>query len=71
MTILSLALNKTVTYFRESYFELKKVVWPTRAEIINHTIIVIVMSIFIAVFLGALDVLFTIGIEKLLLLKKS
>ncbi|MEK7618793.1 MAG: preprotein translocase subunit SecE [Patescibacteria group bacterium] len=71
MTILSLAVDKTVRYFKESYFELKKVVWPTRQEIITHTIIVIVMSIFIAVFLGALDVIFTIGIEKLLLLKKS
>ena len=70
MPNLSLAANKTVSYFRESYFELKKVVWPTRQEIINHTIIVIAMSVFVAVFLGALDVLFAIGIEKILLLKK-
>lgn len=62
--------DKTFAYFKDSYSELRRVVWPTRTEIINHTLIVIAMSIFVAIFLGALDVVFTLGIEKFLYLVK-
>lgn len=62
--------DKTISYVRESYVELKKVVWPTRQEIIQHTIIVIGLSVFVALFLGALDAIFSIGLEKLLFLVK-
>ncbi len=61
------AVQKTKQYFLESYQELKRVVWPTRSQTINHTLIVIFFSIGVAVFLGALDILFNFGIQKLLL----
>lgn len=45
---------------------MKKVTWPTKNEAKNYTILVIVISIAIAAFLGALDYLFTIGFEQFL-----
>lgn len=58
--------NKVTTYFRESVAELKKVTWPTRTETINHTLLVIGISIALAIFLGAIDYLFTFGFEHLI-----
>lgn len=59
--------QKVKQYFLDSYQELKRVVWPTRAQTISHTLIVIFFSIAVAVFLGALDVLFNFGIRQILL----
>ncbi len=39
--------------------ELEKVTWPTRAETIRLTAIVIGISIAVGVYLGGLDLLFT------------
>jgi preprotein translocase subunit SecE len=56
--------KKIINYIKESYAELKKVVWPTKKETINHTLLVIGISLALAVFLGALDFLFTWLLEK-------
>jgi len=63
MTV-SITNNKLANYLRESYQELKKVVWPTKKETINHTVLVIGISLGVAVLLGALDFLFTWIFEK-------
>lgn len=60
----SIPSNKLTNYFRDSYRELKKVVWPTKRETTNHTLVVIGISLGVAVFLGALDFLFTWILEK-------
>ncbi len=62
--------DKTFSYIKGSYLELRRVVWPTRQEIVQHTIIVIGLSIFVALFLGALDMIFQTGLEKLLFIVK-
>ena len=59
-------MNKLIQYFRDSKIELKKVTWPTKKEAINHTLIVIGISIAMAIFLGSIDYFLTIGVEKLL-----
>lgn len=61
---LSISSNKLTNYLRDSYQELKKVVWPTKQETINHTLVVIGISLGAAIFLGALDFLFTWVLEK-------
>ncbi|MBU1146006.1 preprotein translocase subunit SecE [Patescibacteria group bacterium] len=61
---ISIPSNKLTNYFRDSYRELKKVVWPTKRETINHTLVVIGISLGVAVFLGALDFLFTWLFER-------
>jgi preprotein translocase subunit SecE len=47
--------NRIVQYFRETYFELKKVSWPTRREAVNLTVIVILVTTFLSIVLGLLD----------------
>ena len=44
-----------IQYFKDSRAELRKVVWPSRQETINHTIMVVVISLGVAFFLGAVD----------------
>lgn len=61
---MTLAQNKLTNYLRESYQELKKVVWPTRRETINHTMVVIGISLGVAAFLGVLDFIITWVLEK-------
>ncbi|MCR4275223.1 MAG: preprotein translocase subunit SecE [Candidatus Wolfebacteria bacterium] len=51
-------LSRLKNYLQESWIELKRVNWPTRKESINLTLAVIVFSIIIMVFLGALDGIF-------------
>ena len=41
--------------FRETISELRKVVWPTREQTTRLTILVIIISAFVGVILGALD----------------
>jgi preprotein translocase subunit SecE len=48
-----------LTYLKETIGELKLVRWPTRQETINLTIIVVAISVFVGIYIGALDYLFT------------
>jgi preprotein translocase subunit SecE len=47
--------NAIIRYLRETWFELRKVSWPTRSEAINLTVIVIAVTTFLAIVLGVLD----------------
>jgi len=47
-----------VTFGKEALDELKKVTWPTKPEVIRLTIAVIAVSVFVAIFLGAIDIFF-------------
>jgi preprotein translocase subunit SecE len=51
--------NKLVQYIKDSKLELKKVVWPTRRQAINHTALVIGFSLALAAFLGLVDFVLT------------
>ena len=51
--------EKTKQYFKEVRVEMAKVKWPTRSDTINYTIVVIGVSLAVAAFLGALDLIFT------------
>jgi preprotein translocase subunit SecE len=51
--------NRIVKYLRETWFELKKVSWPTRREATNLTITVILATTFLALLLSLLDWLFS------------
>lgn len=50
--------NRAVRYFKATRSELRKVVWPTRDETINLTVIVLTVTIGMSAFLGVLDYLF-------------
>lgn len=48
-----------VKFFKEVRAEMKKVIWPTRRELINNTIAVFVMVLIVTAVLGAVDAVFS------------
>ncbi len=52
-------MAKVIQFFKESRAELKKVVWPTRDDVISSIKVVIVSTILVALILGLLDLGFT------------
>ncbi|MBI4426541.1 MAG: preprotein translocase subunit SecE [Candidatus Kerfeldbacteria bacterium] len=58
--------NRIVSYFREARDELRKVVWPARQKTLNDTLLVIVISLAVAAFLGAIDFILNIGLRALI-----
>ncbi len=50
--------NALIRYFRETRAELRKVTWPTREQAIRLTLIVLAVTVFMAVLLGAIDYVF-------------
>lgn len=51
--------GKPVVFLKEVKSELSKVVWPTRAEVMKLTIVVIAISTLIGFYIGGLDLIFT------------
>jgi len=56
-------LEKIKTYFKEVKVEMAKVKWPTKNAAINYTLVVIGVSVAVAIFLGALDYFFSLGLN--------
>jgi preprotein translocase subunit SecE len=54
-----------VQFAKESYAELKKVIWPGRDDVISSVKVVIVSTIIIAAILGLIDVLLLFGIRAI------
>ncbi|MDD5110638.1 MAG: preprotein translocase subunit SecE [Patescibacteria group bacterium] len=52
-------LDRVINYLKLSRDELKKVVWPSRQLTIQHTAMVVGISLGMAAFLGAIDYAFT------------
>jgi len=50
---------RPLLFLKEVKTELSKVVWPTKKETIKLTVIVIGVSVFVGLFIGLLDFLFT------------
>jgi preprotein translocase subunit SecE len=59
-------LSRLINYIKSSQQELKKVVWPSKKEVIQHTMLVIGISLGVAVFLGAVDYLLTLLMRTIL-----
>ncbi len=53
--------NRLFRYFRETYYELRRVSWPTRSEALNLTVIVVVVTTFMSIVLGLIDYVFSLG----------
>ena len=47
--------KKTVNYFKGLKSEIKKVSWPTRKELVKHTLVVIAACVFMALLIWLLD----------------
>lgn len=56
-------LESIKNYFKEVKVEMGKVDWPTKKITINYTWVVIGVSLAVAIFLGALDYFFGLGLN--------
>ncbi|MCR5551940.1 MAG: preprotein translocase subunit SecE [Oscillospiraceae bacterium] len=53
-------------WFRGMKSELKKVVWPSWSQVVNNTVVVIVVSVIFAVIIGLIDWAAYEGIKALI-----
>ncbi|MDR2028692.1 MAG: preprotein translocase subunit SecE [Treponema sp.] len=58
-------MNKLVQFVKESYAELRKVVWPGREDVISSVKVVIISTILFAAVLGLVDVLLLLGVQAI------
>ena len=54
--------NKIVKFFKEVKSEMKKVVWPSRKQLVNNTLIVMAVVLLLGVFIWLFDLLFKYGL---------
>lgn len=57
-------IQKIKVFFKEVYVELKKVNWLSRNEVLRYTLIVLLVTLFVAVILGGLDFLFSTALKS-------
>jgi preprotein translocase subunit SecE len=58
-------MNKVVQFIKESYAELRKVIWPGREDVISSVKVVIISTVIIAAILGLVDVLLLLGVQAI------
>jgi preprotein translocase subunit SecE len=58
-------MKKIIQFVKESYAELKKVVWPSRDDAISSVKVVLISTIIIASVLGLIDLLLLLGIRAI------
>ena len=58
-------MNQFIQYLRDTRAELRHVAWPTQQQTILYTIMVVLISVGIALYLGFFDYLFTTGLSRL------
>ena len=59
-------ISRSRTYVTESWAELRKVAWPTRRQVVNLSLIVIVVSAVVGAYIAILDLLLFLGMDRLL-----
>lgn len=55
-------ISKSVRFLREVVAELRKVIWPTRKELITYTAVVLVFVSFMVALVALLDIAFAKGV---------
>ncbi len=56
-------MNKIIQFFKDSYAELRKVVWPSREDVVASTKVVVVSTVIMALALGLVDLILVSGID--------
>ncbi|UCD94076.1 MAG: preprotein translocase subunit SecE [Candidatus Zixiibacteriota bacterium] len=57
--------GKIVKFLKEVRAELKKVTWPTRRELIGSTIVTVVVTLIVSVFIGIVDRLLSLATRSI------
>jgi preprotein translocase subunit SecE len=60
-------VERVVTYLREVRIELSRVNWPTRLELTRMSIVVLIVLLVMAIYLGTFDYIYTVVIKRWLL----
>lgn len=55
-----------IQYLKDTQAELRHVAWPTRAQTVVFTVLVALLSVLVAAYLGAFDYVFTLGLKNIL-----
>ena len=58
-------MQKLIKFFKEVQAELIKVTWPTKSEIIGSTIVTVVVSVIMSIFVGIIDFALDKGIRAI------
>jgi preprotein translocase subunit SecE len=58
--------NRALGFIRESRAELRKVAWPTRKQVWYSTLVVVLLTIALSLYLGLLDLILTKLVSTLL-----
>jgi preprotein translocase subunit SecE len=60
------AVGRLKEFVEEVLAEFRKVTWPSRQELVNSTVVVIVVTVVLAFFLGAVDIALARVVEWIL-----
>lgn len=60
-------MSRIINYIKDTRGEMSHVSWPTRRQAVVFTVIVIVVSVLTAVFLGLFDHIFSLIMQKFVL----
>ena len=60
-------MDRLINFLKDVRVELSKVAWPTRQQTVQYTLVVLAMSLFLAVFLGGIDFIFQLVLNKFVL----
>lgn len=59
-----MVINRIIQYIKDTRGELHHVAWPTQTQTIVYTILIAGVSVFVALYLGLFDFIFTTGLAK-------
>ena len=58
-------MQKIIRFLKETRTELTKVTWPTKNEIIGSTIVTVVVSLVLSIFVGIVDFILDKGVRAI------
>lgn len=56
-------MEKIKKFLKEVVAEMRKVTWPTKDELVGSTIVVIVVSLIVAIFIGIVDRILSFAVK--------
>jgi preprotein translocase subunit SecE len=60
-------VERVAAYLREIWVELNRVDWPTRTELVRMSIVVLVVLVVLAIYLGIFDYIYTVLVKRWLM----
>jgi preprotein translocase subunit SecE len=58
-------MEKITKFLKEVVAELRKVTWPSKDELVGSTIVTIVVSLIVAIFIGIVDRILTLVVHTI------